>query len=342
MQRYDLTPAQRECPVCYSSNAHVLWVVNSDQAAQHFVRKEADRTRFAELAAHIETLWGRQSCEVVRCDDCEFCFSHPYVAGDEAFYTLACDRGSYPTWRWEYQLTYEVLKDQAGSHHKLLEIGAGDGAFVRRVGGGLIRKENILCTEFSATGRERIRQHGFECFAEHIIELTTDELEGAYDFVCMFQVLEHMDQLDVLFQKLNWISKKGASLFIAVPNPKTIQFSELNGGLLDMPPNHIGRWNRSSFEAFGRRWGFTLQNHAIEDESMVSIVKTFLTYRFLKESQQAATLANRIRTIKNRSWRRAMQVVGVALSSMRALPALSRIRSDLGMSQWVHLVKSGD
>lgn len=342
MQRYEGTPCRCDCPVCHSPDGRILWTVNSREAAQHFVRQEADGPRFEQLAEHIESLWQRDTCEVVRCDACGFCFSHPYVAGDEHFYSLGCDRGNYPAWRWEYQLTYDVLDRQDRSDRTLLEIGAGDGAFVNRISAELIRPDHILCTEFSASGRASIQQHGIECISENFIDWAIEDRREHYDIICMFQVLEHMDQLDLLFEKLKLISTRGADVFIAVPNPKTIQFSELNGGLLDMPPNHIGRWNRKCFESIGGRWGFSIEGHAIEDEHVLSIAKTFLTYRFLRESQQHASLANRIRTMKNRSWRRAMQVLGVAINSITALPSLCRIRSDLGMSQWVHLVKASE
>ena len=47
------------------------------------------------------------------------------------------------------------------------------------------------------------------------------------------------------FEK-NLLSKNG-EILIAVPNEEIIKFNELNGALLDMPPNHIGRWSKKTF-----------------------------------------------------------------------------------------------
>lgn len=339
MKNYKLIPVQRNCPVCYSAVANILWTVSSSQAAQHFVLKEADSKRFLKLVSHIEGLWKGGICEVVRCDKCGFCYSNPYVAGDKQFYDLAYGRCSYPVWKWEYRLTYEVLIKYIEPECKLLEIGAGDGAFVKRIARDLMLKKNILCTEFSEYGRYQIQQCGIECLSEDVRNLTAKDLKGSYDAVCMFQVLEHTDRLDALFKRLNWLMKKGASLFIAVPNLRRIQFNELNGALLDMPPNHVGRWNKKCFEEIGRRTGFYIDKYEVERLNFIPMAKTFLTYSFLQKSQQPGTLANKIRRIKNRYLRKAMQVAGAAFSSITALPALSRIKPDMGRSQWVRLIK---
>ena len=339
MRNYQLKPVERSCPVCYSKDAHILWIVDSNQAAQHFVIKEIDAKRFQELASHIEKLWRQKTCEVVQCNNCKFCYSNPFISGDERFYTLAYNRSGYPKWKWEFQVSYEVLTKRLKAHHMLLEIGAGNGAFVKKISPSLIPKENVLCTEYSEYGRRQIQHYGIECLSEDVRNIKKEYLGNHFNIVCMFHVLEHMDQLDILFEKLNWLTKAGGSIFMAVPNPKRIQFNELNGALLDMPPNHIGRWNRKCFEEIARKSGFYIEDYKIEKSSFIPMAKTFLIHRFKKECQHGATFANRILNIKNHYIRRASQVLGLVFSSMRALAALRRINPDMGMSHWVHLIK---
>lgn len=227
MQNYRAKITKAMCPICYNENGHILWSINSKQAAQHFVLQEKSPERFAKLASHIEHLWRKDTCDVVQCDVCEFVYSNPYVAGDERFYRLAYDRSGYPTWKWEFQQTYDVLRRSQAPNTKLLEVGAGDGAFVRKIAEDIIPKENILCTEYSEYGRSQIEQFGVECLSEDIRELSNTEIDGSFDIVCMFQVLEHMDRLDVLFKKLSFLTREGGSLFIAVPNQRRIKFNEL-------------------------------------------------------------------------------------------------------------------
>ncbi|MBF2048580.1 MAG: class I SAM-dependent methyltransferase [Elainella sp. C42_A2020_010] len=336
MKHYQLTPVEANCPICYSRNAQLLWSVDSEQAARHYVSKEAEPQRFKKLADHISNLWQQKTCNVVRCDDCGFCYSYPYTAGDDKFYDLAYERSGYPTWKWEHQLTYDALKDKR--NFTLLEIGAGDGAFIRRITPELTSQTNVLCTEYSNYGRGQIQQLGLNCLAVDIRSKQFEPFKEHFDVICMFQVLEHMDRLDDLFQRLNYLTRKQASLFISVPNPKCIEFSELNGGLLDMPPNHIGRWNREGFEKLGERWGWFVENHAIEENTFASKAELFLKYRFWREGQHPGTPANRISRIKNHNLSKLMTIGCIGLYTVSDLPKLSRLRAvDLGFSQWVHL-----
>jgi hypothetical protein len=134
--------------------------------------------------------------------------------------------------------------------------------------------------------------------------------------------------------------KKGGSLFIAVPNPIKIAFNELNGALLDMPPNHVGRWNKKCFEEIGNRNGFSIREHKIEDSSFLDMAKEFIIYRFYQRSQQKGSFENYIQKIKSRYLLRLMQLVGLAVNSILAIPALTKLNSKMGSSQWVHFIKS--
>jgi len=121
-----------------------LWHVNSKQAAQHFVLSEKNPERFAKLVFNIDKLWGQSTCKVMQCSQCGFCFSYPYVAGDERFYSLAYVRSGYPKWKWEFQITYDVLRMNLPSNGKLIEIGAGDGAFINKIAKEVLPKANIF------------------------------------------------------------------------------------------------------------------------------------------------------------------------------------------------------
>ena len=340
MKSYQKIAKSIKCPVCGDNNAHVLWSVNSHQAAQNYVLYEKEPDRFLQLVAHIEVLWGRNDCEVVQCDHCSFCYSHPYVAGDMDFYTLAYERSGYPTWKWEFQQTYNALKTSAESDHTLLELGAGNGAFVKRIIADILAKENVTCMEFSEYGRHQLEKMGVKCFSQDIRELQSAELEESFDVICMFHVLEHMDNLDVLFQKLNWLMKKEASLFIAVPNEKRIEFNELNGALLDMPPNHIGRWNKRSFEEIARKYAFHINEYKIEKSGFsLLMLRQFITYRFLRNSQQKGRFENYIMRIKNRNLMRLFQIFGLLINAIISIPVLTKTGFREGNSQWVHFTK---
>ena len=119
------------CPVCQSANATRLWSTDSECAAQHYVLKERESDRHLELVKAIENRWHAKNCNVMQCSECGFCFADPYCAGDEEFYRIAYQRTHYPRWKWEFQLTLDELQAITTNSTRLLEIGAGDGAFVK-------------------------------------------------------------------------------------------------------------------------------------------------------------------------------------------------------------------
>ncbi len=340
MHSYQQVPKIIRCPVCFTNSAHRLWSASSQQAAQHFVLQEKYPVRYFELVSHIEVLWGQKTCEFVQCENCKFCFSHPYIAGDERFYTLAYERSGYPSWKWEFQLTYDVLKTFSSADLKLMEIGAGDGKFIKRISKNILKKGNIFCTEFSEYGRVEIEKLGVKCLSEDFRNLSSSDLKESLDVVCMFQVLEHMDRLDVLFQKLNWLLKSGGSLFIAVPNASRNEFNELNGALLEMPPNHIGRWNKECFEIIGKQNGFHIEAYKTEEGNFISMAIQFILYRMIRKSQQSGSFENQIFKIHNRYLLRIMQIICFAFNSITAIPALTKKNSLQGDSQWVHFIKT--
>ena len=343
MKSYANSKQKALCPICSKEDAHLLWRANSKQAAQHFILKEKYPERYSDLVLHIEKLWGQSTCGVVQCDQCGFCYSYPYVAGDKTFYGLAYTRLGYPKWKWEFQITYDVLRDNLPANAKLIEIGAGDGAFIKRIAKEILPKENIFCTEFSEYGRDQIEKFGVNCTFKDVRDLSGLELEGFADVVCLFQVLEHMDRLDVLFEKLIFLLKPGGSIFIAVPNQNRIRFNELNGALLDMPPNHIGRWNKESFKAIGKKHNLSIVDYKIEDSDLLSTVKQFIIYRFLRNAQNSGSFSNKLQKVKNRRLQGVTQVLGVAVNAITAIPEILSLidsKTGLGNSQWVHFVRN--
>jgi len=341
MNSYLLKSTNVNCPVCFSSDAKILWQTTSDQAAQHYVLKQKDFQRHLELTTQIETLWGQNTCEVIKCDNCDFCYSNPYIAGDEKFYTIANERNGYPKWKWEFEETYNILNKRTNnSHLKLLEIGAGDGAFVNKISKNILLKENIFCTEFSEFGRLKIENIGVRCFDADFRDFISVEFHENYDFICMFQVLEHLDNLQSTFHKLNWLMKTGGSLFIAVPDNLRIVFNELNGALLDMPPNHVGRWNKKCFEIIGVQYGFKIENYKTENASFISMAKQYINYRMLRKSQVNGSFENWIFSLKNNLLLKIFRIISFAFNTLTSISILYKMDPNRGGSQWVHFIKT--
>src|SRR5512137_2893098 len=148
------------CPACGESGGRTLYEVASAEAAQHYVLAEAEPERHRALEGHIRTLWGGSRCRVLACPVCGLCRADPLVAGDHHFYTLAYQRSHYPADKWEYRQTRRALAALPVPPRSLLEIGAGDGAFLRSVVPSRFRPADVLATDFSDYGQRAITALG--------------------------------------------------------------------------------------------------------------------------------------------------------------------------------------
>ena len=284
------------------------------------------------VSMKIHDLWNKDTAAVVLCNKCGFAFADPFIAGDQEFYNLLphANAGGAENWKWEFDKTYNKIKQIQANQTDLdlLEIGASTGDFIKRIA-GIIPNENIFCLEHSEIGVESIKKAGIEAHSWDFRDLKTkSEFLKRFDVVCLFQVLEHLDQIDDTFKTINLVTKPGAHLFIGVPNEKKIMFNELNDALLDMPPNHICRYNKKSFEILSEKYRWTIEEVAIEPYSALEVMKTVMYYRSLRNLQFPAleeSILHRVREYFK------IKYMG--------LQAFFR-HKELGETRWVHLRKS--
>ena len=288
--RYINSPYSATCPICSHSKNKLLYKISSREAANHFlVTHGLNKNQLAIIDDKIISLWKNNSAAVVNCNNCGFAFADPFIAGDHEFYNLlphAAEDGA-ENWKWEFDKTFKKIADITSNHKdlNLLEIGASTGDFVRRIA-GLIPKKNIFCLEHSEIGINSIKKAGIEAHSWDFRTLEAkEEFSKKFDIICLFQVLEHLDQLADTFKTFNAIAKPGGHLLIGVPNGKKIKFNELNDALLDMPPNHIGRYNKKSFEFLGVKYGWEIEEIAVEPYTSLDVMKTVMYYQSLKRAQ---------------------------------------------------------
>jgi len=328
------------CPVCKNECSEPpVWTVSDREAAQHFVLAEESAEIHRKLRSHIGALWGRDTCELMNCGQCELSFAWPFVAGDGAFYNLAYPHSAYPEARWEFEQTLSVLQVQPPEGH-VLEIGSGFGHFLRRVSPTFVSRDRVVAVEYNDRARRRLLDQGFLALAEDFRSVAFDKYKGQLGAVFLFQVLEHMDRLDEAVSRLNELLRPGASLFIAVPNRHLIDFNEAHGALIDMPPNHISRWSEASFRALAKRAGWTTVDFRVQPFRWQKFLATDAVYAHMRRAQAGGSLANRVRSWPRSKVRRAVEFGLAAARSPLRLPAwLAAARSGepLGESVWVHL-----
>ena len=277
---------RRTCPACLDDASDIIHRFSSERAATAFVLPQVEPDRHAAVKAHIQRLWSGDHCLIRRCAACGFGWADPYVAGDPVFYALASPVTAYPRDRWEFRCTLRAL-DQAlpDRRAQLLEIGGGRGDFLAQLIGQGWPPSSLSAIEFSDGGLRSIEQLGVRAAADDVRNLPDT---GAFDVICLFHVLEHMDGLDALFATLARLLRADGHLFLAVPEAAWTERNENAGLLLDMPPAHIGRWQMSAFRAFARRLGWHIVEHAAEPRPRLRAAREALAWRYLRRAQDGA------------------------------------------------------
>lgn len=326
------------CPVCEQSDSSVLFEITSQEAAQHFVPREGEPGRHAELALSIERLWlGTKAC-VRECRECGFGFVSPHVAGDENFYRLAFGQSGYPRNRWEFRKTANAIRSLSLNGGQCLEIGAGNGHFLSRVSPSIFDAKAVTAIEYNEHSRRTLMEAGYSVRADTIDALASEERK--YDAIFMFQVLEHMDKPRHVFAVLKRILRPGGHIFIAVPNSARTKFQERSGSLLDMPPNHIGRWTLPAFDRIAKANSFSVVEWEIEDYRPFEAIKTDMVFSYMRRAQKPGSLPNKFYHQRKESIGRMLNVAVLGAFSVSRIPTwlkAFRRRDELGASLWIHL-----
>jgi SAM-dependent methyltransferase len=334
------TDQASQCPACRSQNTRTILNVTAKQSAQHFVIEEGDKERNRKLTRHIEELWGGDHCVVRECQKCGFGFASPFAAGDAMFYNLAVPFVKYPENRWEFKRTVAELAHANTSGKTCLDVGAGFGFFLDKISERYFSPSEITAIEYNEISLRRLRAKGYNALDKDVMSDYFKNLESCFDYVFLFHIIEHLDRIDQVFERLHCIMRPNGSVFIAVPNPHRTALQEASGSLLDMPPNHIGRWTIPAFEAVSSRHGFAVDGAELEPFSIGAFILDDLANSYVRRTQNSETIANRIRSLPRSKARKFVEAVMAAGTVPHRIPtwigAMKR-RDELGSSLWVKL-----
>ncbi|RWM39495.1 class I SAM-dependent methyltransferase [Mesorhizobium sp.] len=309
------------CPACGSKSTVKLFEVTADEASRHFINPRQDPERSRKLTSHLSDLWGSDACDIRKCSDCGFGFADPFVAGGVEFYNLAWAHPSYPTMRWEYARTIVELTGLKTKGKTVVDVGAGFGYFLDRVKGKFFEISDISAVDYNEESQSVLSSKGFKTFSNDVRAGSFDSMREAFDFICLFQVFEHMDHVDDVFARLKFLLRPRGSVFIAVPNDNRTYYMESHGSLIDMPPNHIGRWTKGAFAAMCRRHDLQLTKCEREPFNLLGFLKQDIVNSYLRKGEKPGTLSEFVRALpRSRAQRIAQGLTALAISPSR-LPA---------------------
>lgn len=179
-----------------------------------------------------------------RCHDTGFEFFDPPMAGPPEFYASLYGDGNNLEWayqerKWEYDACARFIRPGM----RVLDIGCGGGDFLAFLGSEVDRTG----LEPSPLGQDLSQKKGLTILPTPIEDHAAQHPE-AYDVVTALQVLEHIATPKSFLEAANAALRPGGLLIIAVPNNGSFLGADHHLPL-NLPPHHVGRWNRQSLEA---------------------------------------------------------------------------------------------
>lgn len=187
---------------------------------------------------------GLDKIKLCQCVETGYRFYYPHdVAGDPTFYETLYSRQenrswSYQTEKWEFERTLALMQNSVSD---LLDVGSGAGDFLMLAENHAAARTGL---ETSPFGLAEAKRKGLTVL-DRTIEDYAAENPGQHDMITAFQVLEHIPDVRGFITSCIHALKPGGQLVVAVPN---------NGGFvgkqmdlpLNMPPHHVGLWDRES------------------------------------------------------------------------------------------------
>jgi 2-polyprenyl-3-methyl-5-hydroxy-6-metoxy-1,4-benzoquinol methylase len=156
--------------------------------------------------------------DIEQCDDCRVLFRNPRPT--QAEITRSYNTGStFAVWQEEEAARGEMWKRRARiirrfqASGKLLDVGTGDGRFLRTCHD---LGYKVVGTEVSEAGASYARRMGFDIKMGQITDIELSK--GNFDIATMWHVLEHVPEPGAVLRKVHSLLCAGGILVVAVPN----------------------------------------------------------------------------------------------------------------------------
>jgi 2-polyprenyl-3-methyl-5-hydroxy-6-metoxy-1,4-benzoquinol methylase len=114
-----------------------------------------------------------------------------------------------------------ILKHLGRAPRSYLDVGCGDGRYLRQLAELGVARDKIIGIELSSPAIPKLRRAGFQIYSERVEDCDAIE-PRSLDLITMFHVIEHVaDPIRVMKQLAHWLTPGGV-LAIETPNTASI------------------------------------------------------------------------------------------------------------------------
>lgn len=213
-----------------------------------------DKLYQKQLSMHVLPYFkGEQYIYETYCSTCHLRFFSPTTIPDSEYYSkLEQFPWYYSDSKWEYIYAAKLIPAKS----TVLDIGCGEGKFQNHI---------PTCTfvgiEFNKQAVEKGKAQGRTIYNESI-HTFSEKHKNTYDVICLFQVLEHISDIQEFIISTVRALKKGGMLIIAVPNNRSFM-GQLINNMMNLPPHHTGLWDVDSL-SYLETYGLKVKHIAYE------------------------------------------------------------------------------
>jgi len=196
----------------------------------------------------IPIIYKNKYLEKRRCENCGLFYYNYHLHDSSELYEKISDSFNYyPQFRNEYGIATEYI--QKYKPKSLLEIGSGNGSFLKRIEHIV---PDLFGSEYNPTAATYCREQGFKIYDEDL-----SNIKKQFDMICHFEVLEHVFETNEFILQTVKLLKKGGKLLIGTPDPEGIL--AINGnGIFNLPPHHQFDFSNQSFEWIAKKFGLKI------------------------------------------------------------------------------------
>lgn len=191
-----------------------------------------------------------------QCNNCRLKFFDTLLAGGDKFYSELSNLHWY--YNHDGKTEYDFVQKYVKKGDKVLDVGAGIGLLATKI------KQEIQYTglELSTKAVDLAHKSGINVIQENLNKHAQNN-KSRYDTVCLFQVLEHLTELDDFLKSIHLTLKSKGYFIIAVPNNDGF-ISQSPNYTFNLPPHHTILWTEETLRFLAQKYSFDVADIEIE------------------------------------------------------------------------------